>query len=89
MIRSTLSTSDNPYNPFTQYDQWRCWDVKLNDYNSEQYMAREASIVDDIDQELEDEIFQDAIDRIIKFDLPIFNNMTKKRVHYVRVYEPQ
>lgn len=28
MVRHMLSTSDNPFNPFTQYEEWNAWDLR-------------------------------------------------------------
>ena len=34
-----LTTFDNPYNPFDDYDKWWQWD-KDNDYNTPELLAR-------------------------------------------------
>ena len=34
-----LSTSDNPYNPFTQFREWYAFDI-ANGYNTCSYLAR-------------------------------------------------
>jgi hypothetical protein len=34
-----LSTSDNPYNPWTEFDQWNNWDVQSG-YYTLAYLAR-------------------------------------------------
>jgi hypothetical protein len=34
-----LTTSDNPYNPKTDYDNWKQWDED-NGYDTESYVAR-------------------------------------------------
>ena len=87
MARSTLTTSNNPYNPFTQYDMWRGWDEVLGGYFSNQYLASVApwnpNLSDDEDEFLVDR----AIDEIVETDLPIFDPFTGERVHYVRFTE--
>ena len=35
-----LTTKDNKFNPFTQYDQWKHFDEKERHYNTEAYVAR-------------------------------------------------
>ena len=40
MAQVRLTTSDNPYNPFTQYDMWRAWDETICGYFTSQYLAR-------------------------------------------------
>ena len=63
-----LSTIDNPYNPFTQYDSWFLYDVEKG-YNSSAYLAR---VIDSNptlnDQDVDDEDIEKAIDSIIKND---------------------
>lgn len=43
-----LTTIDNPYNPKTEYDKWRQWDIE-NEYRTEEYLARMTDIPDDAD----------------------------------------
>ena len=88
MVRSTLSTSDNPFNPFTQYDLWRGWDESLCQYNSNSYLARVAPEPLSLNDEDEDEIREAGISEILEDDVPIFNPLTRERVHYIRVTEP-
>lgn len=59
-----LTTIDNPYNPFTQYDEWYAYDRYLGHYTPE-YLARVAIVSDGlspIDQEL---AIDDAIAEIV------------------------
>ena len=49
MVKETdilLTTKDNPYNPFTQYDDWKYFDEKTKHYNTEAYIARETGMLD-------------------------------------------
>lgn len=48
-----LTTKDNPFNPKTQYDNWKTWDERAG-YNTEAYVARVADIPLDFD--LDDDI---------------------------------
>lgn len=63
-----LSTVDNPYNPFTQYDSWFLYDVEKG-YNSSALLAR---VIDSnpslYNQDVDDEDIENAIDSIIKND---------------------
>ena len=69
-----LSTVDNPYDPFEQFDSWYNFDMDRN-YNSCAYLDRIARTSDQLtDQENEREI-ERAIDEIIKYD---FMNIYKK-----------
>lgn len=49
MLKETdilLTTKDNPYNPFTQYDDWKYFDETTKHYNTEAYIARIVGLLD-------------------------------------------
>lgn len=74
MAICALTTFDNPYDPFTQFDSWYMFDTDKG-YNSCEYLDRIAKTSDSLtDEENENEI-ERAIDEIIKFD---FRNIYKK-----------
>ena len=69
-----LTTIDNPYNPFENFNQWFLFDVQKG-YDSCSYLARVARTSDQFtDYENKQEI-ERAIDEIIKYD---FMNVYKK-----------
>lgn len=41
-----LTTKDNPYNPFTEYDDWKYYDEIQNHYDTEAYVARVVGMLD-------------------------------------------
>ena len=47
-----LTTKDNPFNPFTEYDDWKYFDETNKHYNTEAYVAR---IVGFLDPEISEE----------------------------------
>jgi hypothetical protein len=67
MAKHMLTTVDNPYNPFTHWDEWWAYDI-AHGYHTAGYLARIARNSDEIsetDQELANEA---AIDEIIEED---------------------
>lgn len=49
-----LTTVDNPYNPFTDFDEWNAYDMKLG-YHTMAFLARVVEMspeISDADQEL-------------------------------------
>ena len=67
MSKAMLTTVDNPYNPFTDFDKWLSYDNDAG-YCSCAYLARIAHTSDVLsDSENEDEINR-AIDEIIRYD---------------------
>lgn len=73
-----LTTLYNPYDPFTQFDEWYQYDT-INGYDTCGYIAHVAktsSELSDVDYNLE---VDRAIDEIIKFDpLNIYVKVRRK-----------
>ncbi len=72
--RCMLTTFDNPFNPFTQFDSWFLFDVEKG-YSSCSYLGRVARTSDQLSEEENDIEVERAIDEIIKYD---FMNIYKK-----------
>lgn len=68
MHDSVLSTSDNPYNPFTHWDEWYAWDVAAG-YNTCAYLARVANVSELLTDEENDAEIERAMDEIIQYNL--------------------
>lgn len=69
-----LTTVDNPYDPFKQFDSWFLFDVEKG-YNTCAYLARIANTSPELSDEENDEETERAIDEIIKYD---FQGLYKK-----------
>ena len=72
--RCMLTTFDNPYNPFEQFNSWFLFDVEKG-YNSCSYLGRISRTSDQLSEEENDSEVERAIDEIIKYD---FRNIYKK-----------
>lgn len=59
-----LTTVDNPFDPFEQFDSWFLFDVEKG-YNTCSYLARIVKTTDDMSQIEEDKEVERAIDEII------------------------
>lgn len=59
-----LSTVDNPYNPFTHFDEWYTWDVTAG-YNTLAFLGRIVVTANDLYETDEDRVLDDAINEII------------------------
>ena len=62
-----LTTFDNPYNPFTEFDKWHEFDMS-HGYCSNSYLDRIANTSDSLTDEQNEEEIERAIDEILKFD---------------------
>lgn len=62
----TLTTIDNPYDPFEQFTEWLMFD-KEKDYDTCEYLARivQPKLTDDMTQQEENAVIESAIDEII------------------------
>ena len=68
MTTSMLSTSDNPYNPYTDFDLWFAFDTQ-NGYNSCADLARQIESSPNASPEDENKAVEEAIDRIVALNL--------------------
>lgn len=72
-----LTTIDNPYDPFTQFDEWDAYDQEMG-YYSCAYLARIAKSSDDLSESSQAKIVEDAIDEICKNDvIGIYRKVTR------------
>lgn len=74
LAKVALTTFDNPYNPFTHFNDWFMFDIEKG-YNSCAYVGRIAKTSDELTEQENDEEIERAIDEIIKYD---FMNIYKK-----------
>lgn len=72
-----LTTSDNPFNPYTQWDEWYAFDVAAG-YHTSAYLARIVRSSDELSESDQSLAIKDAIDEILEF------NVTG---NYVKAYE--
>jgi len=72
-----LTTLDNPYSPFEQYDDWYAFDVQKG-YNTCAYLARIASSSNELSDYDEEQAINQAIDSIVDLNvLGIYIKVTK------------
>lgn len=77
MQQSMLTTTDNPFDPFTQFDDWNAFDTDKGYYTCA-YLARIARTSDELSQEEEDYAIESAIDEIVELNtLGIYKKVTK------------
>jgi hypothetical protein len=60
-----LTTVDNPFNPFTEFEQWLAYDAQLG-YNTPSFLARVAHISNDLSEPDQALAIQNAIDEIVQ-----------------------
>ena len=63
-----LTTYDNPFDPFEQFDKWFMFDLE-HGYNTCGLLARIANTSSSMSDEEENEEIRRAIDEILKYDV--------------------
>lgn len=64
-MRHALTTVDNPYDPFTEFDQWMEWDHRLG-YDTPNYLGRIVISSDELSEVDQQEAVSQAIDEILE-----------------------
>ena len=73
-----LTTIDNPFDPFTQWDEWKRFDEDMQYYTCE-YLARIAKTSDDLSDEDNESAIEDAINEIVSLNiLGVYRKVFKK-----------
>ena len=64
MIEHMLTTVDNPFNPFTHYDEWNTWDEQAG-YHTSSFLARVCVTSDELSEADQSLALEQAIDEIV------------------------
>lgn len=74
----TVTTIDNPFNPFDNFDAWFQFDVEKGYYTSSK-LARLTHLTDDMTEKEENEEVERAVNRLIEIDpLDIYIKVTRE-----------
>lgn len=65
---SMLTTLDNPYNPFTQYEDWNAFDSQVG-YHTPEYLARIVATSDALSPADQNDAIEQAIEEIVMLNL--------------------
>lgn len=73
-----LTTVDNPYDPFTQFDDWKAFD-DLQGYHTCEYLARIARTSNDLSYADQAIAVEQAIDEIVELNvLGVYKKVVKE-----------
>lgn len=64
MVQHMLTTIDNPFDPFTQFDEWYAFD-ETHGYRTTGLLARVIVTSNDLSESDQDQAIEDAIDEIV------------------------
>lgn len=65
MAEHMLTTVDNPFNPFTQFDDWFAFDTAAG-YNTSAFLARVVKTSDELSEADQSQAIEDAIEEIVR-----------------------
>ena len=68
MKETFLTTIDNPYDPFTQFEEWYAFDTQKG-YNTLSYLARITVTSNDLSDEDESKAIDEAINEIVDLNI--------------------
>ena len=74
----SITTVDNPYDQFTDFRSWFLYDIEKG-YNTSGLLARMVQIPEVLTDSEANELIEEAVDKIIKYDFEgkykkVFNN---------------
>lgn len=69
-----ITTTDNPFDYFTQFDEWFAFDQNMGYYTLE-YMGRLTRLAHDLSDEEERIEIESAIDKIIEINGPMYKKI--------------
>ena len=76
MKEYALTTIDNPFDPFNNFDEWRRFD-EAKKYFTCAYLGRIANISDDLSEDSNDEEISLAMDEIVSFHPKFYVKLEK------------
>lgn len=79
-----LTTSDNPWNPITQEDEWLVFDEQEKKYNTCSFLARQVALANGFSDAYNLQQIESAIDQIVKDNYLRFE--TDGNVCYMKFY---
>ena len=68
MRQTMITTKDNPFNYFTDFDNWYAFDEQKG-YHSLSYLARIAKTSSDLTDKENSEIIEAAVDEIVEMNI--------------------
>jgi hypothetical protein len=75
-----LTTTDNPWNPWHNYDAWYAWDQAMG-YNTPGYLAAITKSSIDLSDADQERAIQDAIDEIVSYNfLGVWRKISRETI---------
>lgn len=76
---SMLTTVDNPFDPFTQFDEWYAYDENAG-YHTSAFLARIVKSSEELSEADQSDAIEDAIDEVVLINsLGLYRKVTAPR----------
>lgn len=75
MAELMLTTHDNPFNPFTEFEQWYKQDTVVLGHNTCSLLARTSNVSDIASDDVNNKYIEDAMKKIVE-DFPFLYKIT-------------
>lgn len=86
-IEYMLTTVDNPFDPFTRFDEWHQYDVMMG-YNTAAFLDRIAKVSNDMSEPDQAQAIQDAIDEIVRENVSaMWRKVSREDVKTLDIYQ--
>lgn len=86
-IEYMLTTYDNPFDPFTRFQEWLAYDNAMG-YNTSAFLDRVAYQSDDLSEPDQELVIQNAIDEIVRENvLGMWRKVSRNSVETLEVYK--
>jgi hypothetical protein len=86
-VEYMLTTVDNPFDPFTRFDEWLEYDMSMG-YNTSAFLDRVAIVSNDLSEPDQALAIQNAIDEIVSENvLGMWRKVSKNSVKELEVYD--
>jgi len=85
-IEYMLTTVDNPFDPFTRFDEWLEYDMKMG-YHTSAFLARIAKVSYEVSEPDQRLAIQNAIDEIVEENVSgMWRKVSREDVKNLEVY---
>ena len=82
-----LTTVDNPFDPFTRFDEWNAYDIHMG-YNTASFLDRVAYISDEMSEADQALAIQNAIDDIVQENVSgMWRKVSRNQVKNLDIYQ--
>ena len=86
-VEYMLTTTDNPFDPFTMFDEWMEYDISMG-YNTLAFLGRVAKVSNDLSEPDESLAIQQAIDEIVTENvLGVWRKVSRKSINDHEIYD--